>query len=577
MNTPPRIRNSEVADLLYEIADLLELKGVQFKPRAYRRAAQTIETLAEDLNLIYEKGKLQGIPGIGASIASKIQEILETGSLAYLEELREELPDGLREMMEIEGIGPKTALRLHKRLEVSSVEALELAAKQGKIREQEGFGAKSEENILQGIQLHRSAQERFLLGYVFPIAQEMERRLKSLTAVGRISLAGSFRRRKETIGDLDILVTSQEPTVIMDFFTELPEVKRVLAKGKTKSTVVLTNNLQVDLRVVEEDSFGSALQYFTGSKEHNIRLRELALDRNWKLSEYSLLDRKTGKKIAGEDEEGIYEALGLGYIEPELRENRGEIEASLEDRLPSLINIGEIMGDLHVHSTWSDGAYSIKEMAKSAKSLGYEYLGICDHSKTLQIAHGLNEEDIQRQIKEIEKLNHQTDEFTVLSGIEVNIDSNGKLDIKDEVLKELDIVVASVHSGFRQPEEKMTRRILTAMHNDYVDVIGHPTGRIINKRDPYQIDLPKIWETAAEQGVFMEINAFPNRLDLSDIDCFKAKDYKLKFSIATDAHNKDHLRYMEMGVATARRGWLEKDDIVNTRDLKELMNLLKSQ
>jgi DNA polymerase (family 10) len=411
---------------------------------------------------------------------------------------------------------------------------------------------------------------------MLPIAKEIEEELKNLEAVTRISLAGSIRRRKETVGDVDILVTSQEPSKVMDVFTGLSEVKRVLAKGMTKSTVVLTNNLQVDLRVVEEESFGSALQYFTGSKEHNIRLRQLAIDKNWKLSEYSLLDKETNKKIAGENEEEIYKALGLNYIEPELRENRGEIEVSFKGNLPQLIRHEEIKGDLHVHTTWSDGSYSIEEMAEAAKSLGYEYLAICDPSKTLQIAHGLAEEDLRKQIKEIEKLNRGMEGFTILSGVEVNIDSDGKLDIKDDVLKDLDIVVASVHSGFKQSEKKMTKRVLTAIYNDYVDILGHPTGRIINKRDPYQIDLSKIFEATSELRVFMEINAFPNRLDLSDLNCFKAKDYGIKISIGTDAHNRDHLRYMELGVATARRGWLEKKDVINTLDLKELRTLLES-
>lgn len=572
-----RIKNREIAKILYEIADLLEIKGIQFKPRAYRRAAQTIETLSEDIKAIYERGELQEIPRIGSSIASTIQEIMETGSLEYLEELREELPQGLRELMEIEGLGPKTALRLHKKIKISSIDELESAAKQGKIRGLKGFGEKTEEDILQGIEMYRSAQERFLLGYILPIAKEIEKKLKDLEAVTRISLAGSIRRRKETVGDVDILVTSQEPSKVMNFFTQLSEVKRVLAKGKTKSTVVLTNNLQVDLRVVKEESFGSALQYFTGSKDHNIRLRELALGRNWKLSEYSLLDKGTNKKIAGENEEDIYEALGLSYIEPELRENRGEIEAASEGELPHLIKYGEVKGDLHVHTTWSDGSYSIEEMAEASKSLGYEYLAICDHSKTMQIAHGLTEEDLHKQIKEIDKLNRRMEGFTILSGIEVNIDSNGKLDINNNVLRDLDIVVASVHYGFKQSEEKMTDRVLTAMYNDYVDVIGHPTGRIVNKRGPYQIDLPRIFKAASELGVLMELNAFPNRLDLSDLNCFKAKDYGIKISIGTDAHNKDHLRFMELGVATARRGWLEKKDVINTLGLKEIMKLLESR
>jgi len=575
MGALSRVKNSEIADILYEIADLLEIQGVKFKPRAYRRAAQAVETLAEDIRAVYERGELQEIPGIGSSIASKIREIIETGGLEYLEELREQLPQGLRELMEIEGIGPKTALKLFRQLKIGSVDELESAAKQGQIRDLKGFGEKAEENILQGIQIHRSAQEKFLLGQTLPIAKEIEKKLKELEAATRISLAGSIRRRKETVGDVDIVVTSKDPSKVMNSFTHLSEVKRVLAKGKTKSTVVLSNNLQVDLRVVKEESFGSALQYLTGSKEHNIRLRELALDKNWKLSEYGLFDRETNRKMAGENEGEIYGALGLSLIDPELRENRGEIEAALHRKLPDLIKYGEVRGDLHVHTTWSDGSHSIKEMADAARSLGYEYLAICDHSRTLQIAHGLNEEDLCKQVKEIEKLNRRDEDITILSGIEVNIDSDGKLDIEDSVLKDLDMVVASVHSGFKQSEKKMTERVLTAMHNDHVNVIGHPTGRIINKRGPYQIDLPTIFQAAAELGVFMEINAFPNRLDLSDLNCFKSKDYGIKISVGTDAHSKNHLRYVELGVATARRGWLEKRDVINTSKTKELRKLLE--
>jgi DNA polymerase (family 10) len=570
-----RIKNNTVAEILYEIADLLEIRGVQFKPRAYRRAAQSIETLSEDVKTIYEEGELRKIPGIGASIALKIEEILETGSLEYLDQLREELPQGLRELMEIEGVGPKTALKLHERLRVNSIDELESAAKQGKIRYLEGFKEKMEQNILQAIEIYRSGQKRFLLGYILPISREIEKRLRDLEFVTRVSLAGSIRRRKETIGDVDILVASKEPLKVMNFFTQLSGVKQILARGKTKSTVVLTNNLQVDLRVVEEESFGSALQYFTGSKEHNVRLRTMALEKNWKLSEYSLFDKEANKKIAGESEEAIYDALGLSYVEPELRENRGEVEAALKGRLPHLIKYGEVKGDLHVHTTWSDGTNSTEEMAEAAKSIGYEYLAICDHSKTLQIAHGLTEEDIRKQIKKIEKLNREMEDFTVLSGVEVNIDSDGRLDIEDEVLKDLDIVVASVHSGFKQSEKKITERVITAMHNDYVNVLGHPTGRIINKRDPYKIDLARVFQVASEVGVFMEINAFPSRLDLSDLNCLKAKDYKVRFSIGTDAHNKNHFTYVELGVATARRGWLQKEDVANTRSLKELKILLK--
>lgn len=569
------MKNLKIAKIFYEVADLLDIKGVPFKPRAYRRAAQTIETLTKDIKTVYKRGELEKIPGVGRNIAAKIKEILGTGRLGYLEKLRSEVPRGLRELTKIEGVGPKTALKLHKKLNISSVDELESAIKKGKLWGLRGFREKTEENILQGIQMYRSAKKRFILGYIFSTANEIKDRLEKLDVVGKISLAGSIRRRKETIGDVDILVTSKKPFKVMDFFTTLPQVKRVLAKGKTKSTVVLADNLQVDLRVVEEGSFGSALQYFTGSKQHNIRLRELALKKNWKLSEYSLFDKEKNEKIAGKDEKAIYEALGLSYVEPELREDQGEIEAALEGKLPKLVGYEEIRGDLHAHTVWSDGTHSILEMAEAAKSLGWQYLAVCDHSKTLRIAHGLTEEDLVKQIKDIEKINHELEDFTVLAGVEVNIKLDGRLDIKNQVLKDLDIVVASVHSGFKQSRQQMTNRILNAMHNEYVNVLGHPTGRIIQKREPYQVDLQKILEATVAQNVFMEINAFPNRLDLSDLDCRRAKESSVKLTIGTDAHHKDHLRYMELGVATARRGWLESKDIINTLPIKELETALK--
>jgi DNA polymerase (family 10) len=570
------VKNREIADILYEIADYLEIKEVQFKPRAYRRAAQSIETFSEDIQDVYEREELENIPGVGASIASKIKEILETGHLEYLEELREERPESLREMMEIEGIGPKTALKLYKELKIRNIDELESAAQEGKIRDLEGFGKKTEENILEHIKMYRSFHKRFILGFILPDAQDIVNKLKDLEEVEKISLAGSIRRKKETIGDVDILLTSQNPPKVMNFFTELPEAERVIAKGKTKSTIVIANNLHVDLRIINKESYGAALQYFTGSKEHNIKLREMALDNNWKLSEYGLFEKEIDEMIAGETEEGIYKKLEMSYVEPELRENRGEIEAAINDELPRLIGYEDVKGDLHVHSTWSEGVHSLEEMAETARSLGREYIAICDHAKTLQIAQGLTDEDLRKQIKEIEKINRKMDDFTILSGVEANIDSDGNMDVGNDVLKDLDVVVASVHSGLKQSEKKLTERVLNAMHNDHVTVIGHPTGRLLNERKPCELDLSKVFDAASELGVFMEINAFPNRLDLSDVNCRKAKEYGVKFSLGSDAHNRDHLRYLELGIATARRGWLEKKNIINTLSLKELKKLLGS-
>ncbi len=572
-----KITNREIADILYEVADDLEIKGegLPYKPRAYRRAAQSIETLPEDITKLYEENRLTEIPGVGVSIAEKIREIIETGHLKYLEELEKKLPQGLRDLMKIEGLGPKRALKLYEALKIKSIGDLEAAARSGKIRELEEFGEKTEKNILDAIELYRRAHERFLLGFALPIALDAEKRLKGFKQIEKISLAGSIRRRKETVHDIDILAASGKPRDVVDFFTKMPGVKRVLAKGDTKSTVLLANSLRMDIRVVQKESFGSALQYLTGSKEHNIKLRDLALGRNMKLSEYGLFDKNKGKKIAGETEEGVYKALGLQYIEPELRENMGEIEAAQKGKLPKLIQYNEIKGDLHVHSNRSEGANTMEEMAATAKSMGYEYTAMTDHTRSLKIARGMTDNKLKEQIKEIDRINQRLEEFTILKGVEANIDADGKIDVPNNILKDLDIVLASIHSGFKQSKEKITGRILSAMHNDYVNVIAHPTGRLLTRRAGYEIDLPKVFEEASKLGVFMEINAFPDRLDLSDVNCFNARKHGVKFSIGTDAHSKDHLRFMEFGVSMARRGWLEKKDVINTLDLKELRKQLK--
>lgn len=565
-----RLTNQEVANVLYEIADILEIQGVQFKPRAYRRAAQSIETLAEGIDKVPD---LETIPGVGKNIASKIRELLETGELAYLEEIRAQIPPGLADLIKIEGLGPKKALKLYKELKIRDIGDLEKAAKEGRLRRVEGFGPKTEKNLLEAIGVYRGAHERFILGYILPTAEGIEKKMAEL--VKKVSLAGSVRRRKETVHDVDIIAASDKPSKVMDFFVSLPEVKRVAARGETKSTVVLANNLHMDLRVVGEKSYGSALNYLTGSKEHNIRLRQIAIDRNMKLSEYGLFDRKTNRPVAGRDEEGIYKALGMDYVEPELREDRGEIEAAQSGKLPRLIKYDEIKGDIHTHSTWSEGTNSIEEMALAARAMGWEYIAMCDHSRTLRVAHGLTDAGFRKQMKEIEALNRKMDGFTVLSGVEANIDSDGKIDVSKNILKDLDIVLASVHSGFKQPEKRITQRILNAMHNDYVDAICHPTGRLIDRRQPYAIGLETVFEEASKLNVLMEINAFPDRTDLSDANCLKAKRYGIRFSIGTDAHNRDHLRYMRLGVATARRAWLEKKDVANTLGVKDLLKSLR--
>ncbi|KAF5075882.1 MAG: DNA polymerase/3'-5' exonuclease PolX [Methanoculleus horonobensis] len=577
MENHSRVTNVEVAAILYEVADLLEIKGVRFKPQAYRRAALAIETLPESIGDLERRGDLDEIPGVGRAIAAKIREILETGSLGYLSSLRAELPEGVQHLTRLEGIGPKKAIALSRELGVRTVDDLEAKALAGRIRDLPGFGEKTEANILASIQLSRTAEERRLLGKILPVARDIERRLASLPSVRQVSLAGSIRRRKETIGDVDILATSARPEEVMEVFATLPGVERVLVRGTTKTSVVLSTGIQVDLRVVEDEHFGAALQYFTGSKEHNIVMRKLAIARNWRLNEYGLVDLATGGAVAGEDEAGIYRALGLAWIEPELRENRGEFEAARTGTLPDLVGYDAIRGDLHVHTTWSEGAHSIEEMAQAARTLGYEYIAICDHAESLRIARGLSPGRLADQMREIERINRESDdEFTLLTGTECNIGMDGTIDLPNSVLADLDVVVASVHSGFKQSESEMTERVLAAMQNDHVDIIGHPTGRILLSREPYRIDLAAIFEAAAALGVLMEINAFPARLDLSDINARSARGAGVRFSVASDAHRRENLRYMELGVATARRGWLTAGDIANTRPLSELRKILRS-
>jgi DNA polymerase (family 10) len=569
------LSNPEIASVLYEIADLLELKGVEWKPRAYRKAAQSVETLGEPIVSIYERGELRKIPGIGESISEKIQEMIEKGKLQYLEDLRSEFPEGVRELENIEGIGPKTALTLHAKLGIQTIDDLEKAARQKKIRALKGFGELSEENILEGIQRFRNTEERFPLGYIRPEAFRIEAQLRESDAVIQVVVAGSIRRWKETVGDIDILVSSSDPRKVMDLFCSLPQVKKVIAKGEKKSTILVGDNLHVDLRHIEEKQFGAGLLYFTGSKAHNIALRKRALDQGTTLSEYGLFKKEGGEIVAQKEEAEIYEALGLPFIPPELRENRGEIDAAEAGTLPRLLQLDQIRGDLHVHSEWSEGNDTIEELARKALERGYEYLAICDHAQSLGIARGLTEEDLKDQRKEIDTVNDTVDGLTVLAGIEANIGSDGRLDMKRDVLEDLDLVIAGIHSGFKQSEEQITKRVITAMQEEPLHMIVHPTGRVLQKRPPFHIDLQEVYRVASEQDVLLEINAFPTRLDLSDIHARAAKDRGVLMGIGTDTHDVSHLRYMELGVATARRGWLEKESVINTRSLKDLQELLR--
>ncbi|WFN35639.1 DNA polymerase/3'-5' exonuclease PolX [Methanogenium sp. S4BF] len=564
-----QVTNTDIAAMLTEIADILTLRGVAFKPRAYLRAARAIESLDEEITDIYDRGELETIPGVGSAIAAKITTIMEEGTLPYLDQLREEVPPGLRDLMEIEGIGPKKAHLLYTERGITGIEDLEAAVNGKQVRTIRGFGEQSEKKIAESIRVWKERHTRFLLGYILHDAEAIGKKLQSHPAVMEACLAGSIRRRKETIGDVDILVSTDDPDTVSAFFCSLPERRRVLMQGPKRSTIVLAENLHVDLRVIRQGQFGAALQYFTGSKAHNIRLRQRAIDRGWKLNEYGLTTRDGAEVIAREREEDIYDALGLAFIPPELRENSGEIEAAAEERLPRLIGYGEVKGDLHVHTRWSDGAHTIREMAEAARERGCEYIAICDHSEGLPVAHGISADAIFKQGKEIADLNREPDGITVLHGIEANIDRDGSLDVRKKVLRDLDFVIGSIHSSFRQPEAEMTERLLTAIHHDHLDMIGHPTGRLIMKRDPYRFDMDTVFEAAAAAHVLMEINAFPTRLDLSDVNCRRAHASGVMMGIGTDAHHMDHLRYLELGIAVARRGWLEKGDVINTRPLAE--------
>lgn len=566
--------NEKIAQILYEIADLLELKGVEFKPRAYRRAARSIEELDKDVVVLYKDGELQEIPGVGQAIAKKVVEIVRSGDLNYLKQLREEFPAGLLQIMEVPEIGPKTTMRLYKDLRITNLHELKKAAEEHKVRELEGFGERSEETILKGIRLLEQRSGRMLLGYAYFYAKDIIDYLISTGGYRLISVAGSLRRMRETIGDLDILVGSDEPGKVMDAFTSNPKVSEVLAKGETKSSIRLKDGIQVDIRVVATESYGAALQYFTGSKEHNIALRSYAIDKGLKINEYGVFKKDTDERIASKTEEEVYASLDMETMPPEIRENRGEIKAAIDHRLPSLIELGDIKGDLHVHSTMSDGSATVEEIALEARRIGYEYVGIADHSESLKVARGVSRENLVKNIDAVRKISERMEGIRVLTGAEVEIRGDGSLDYPDNLLSDLDFVVGAVHSGFRMGEKEMTNRIVTAMSNEYLTILAHPTGRVIEQREPFQVDLDTIMDTALENQVFLEVNALPERLDLNDLNCKRAKDRGATLCIGTDAHSVPQLSYMIFGVATGRRGWLETNDVVNTLSLKKLEDRL---
>lgn len=572
------MKNRELAKIFYETADYLRMDNVAFKPFAYQRAAESLEALEEDVEAVYAKGgtdALEKIPGVGKNIAEKIEEYLKTGKIGSYDKLKKRTPIDLEEIIGVEGVGPKKARTLYQKLDIKNLKELEKAAKEHKIAPLFGFGDKTENNILEGIAFLKKSKGRFLLGEILLEVKEIIEKLKTLKEVDQISVAGSVRRMKETIGDVDILITTKEPKKVMDYFVSLPGVEKVWVKGTTKSSIRLDKGFDVDLRTVQSKSYGSALQYFTGSKEHNIATRRLAIEKGLKLNEYGVFKGK--KMVAGWSEQGVYKALGLPWIEPELREDLGEIEKALSKDLPKLIGYDDILGDLHCHSSWDGGEHSIMEMAGTAMAMGYQYLGISDHTKFLRIENGLDEKRLGEQRKEIDELNKKLENkgFRILQGCETNILNDGRTDIKDEALAKLDYVIAGIHSSFKMEKSQMTERMINAIKNPNIDIISHPSGRILKKRDEYLIDFEKVLRAAKEYKKILEIDSWPERLDLNDQKIRMAKEARVRMVIDTDAHDKEHMKYMELGIAQARRGWAEKEDIINSRPLEKLMEFFR--
>lgn len=579
--------NQKIAEILEHISVYLEMEDESFKPRAYEKAAEAIATLPEELAIIYKKGgrkAIQEIHGVGASIAEKIEEALTKGRVKYYEDLKRHMPVELDELLRVEGLGPKHIKRLYNELGVKDIASLERAARGNRVAHLAGFGVRSQEKILQAIAFAKSSGERMVLGFVLPLVRELCERLGDVPGASEVTIAGSVRRMKETIGDADLLAVARSPKKLIDFFVSMPDVMIVHARGDTKASVKLDGGLNVDLRVVPKESYGAALNYFTGSKDHNIALREIAIKKGRKLNEYGLFKGK--KRIAGKTEREVYEALGLSYIEPEIREMGGEIEASRAGDLPTLIGYGDLRGDLQVQTNWTDGKNSIEEMARAAITSGLEYIAITDHTKRLAVFGGCDEKKLRRQMKEIDQLNErfkipayragrQDSGFKILKGTECDILKDGTLDLPDSVLKDLDIVGVSVHSQFNLPRAEQTKRIIRAMENPYVHVLFHPTGRVIGKREPCDVDMEIVIKTAQRTGTVLEIDSFPTRLDLRDEyvrQCVKAG---VRMTIDSDAHTATQFAYLECGIGTARRGWARRSDIINAWPLGKMLQFLK--
>ena len=569
--------NKELSSLFSQIALYLHIDEVPFKPQAYEKVASALETLSEDVAEIYRQSGLHGlqerVPGVGRAIADKIEEYITTGRIKEYERLRRKIPVDIKELTRVEGVGPKTVRDLYKHLKIKTLKDLEKAAKSGRIRDLPNFGEKTEQNILASIEFVKRSQERLVLGEMYPYVETLVQVMEAEKYVKKISMAGSLRRMKETIGDADILVTTDKPEKVIELFLSSVSYEKVWGKGSTKVSVHTKQGFDIDLRVLPEDAFGAGLQYFTGSKEHNVKLRTYAVSKGYKLNEYGLYKGK--KLIASKTEKDIYEVLGMAYIEPELREDRGEIEAALDGKLPKIVGYDSLRGDLQIQTDWTDGKHSIEEMAKEAKKQGLEYIAITDHTRDLRMVGGLDEKKILLQAKEIDRVQKKVVGLKILKGVEVNIRKDGTLDITDEALSKLDVVGVSVHSNFKMAKKDMTKRIIRAMENEHVDILFHPTGRLLQKRDAYEVDMEKVIAAAKKTGTVLEANASPQRLDLKDEDIRKAVKAGVKLTINSDAHDKSHFGFLKFGIAQAKRGWAEDGDVVNTKSVDKFLSALK--
>jgi len=563
------MRNLEIASIFNQIADLLEIQVAnQFRIRAYRRAAASLENLTDNIEVLVRQGSVKDIAGIGEDLARKIIEYIDTGKMGFFEDLKREVPPGLVKLVSIPSIGPKTAKAIYDRFPVQTDEELEELCRSDKLLGVPGFKKKSLENILRGIEIYRRRKGNYLLGKARPIADHVCRFLEGYAE--RVAFAGSLRRMKEIVHDVDILAASTRPDETMAAFLKFPLVREVLAQGGTKASVRVDDDLQIDLRVIDLKSWGAAMHYFTGSKAHNIRMRERAIKMGLKLNEYGLFDAND-KSIAGATEEEIFEKLGLPYIPPVLREDLGEIEAALNGSLPRVVEVSDIQGDLHMHTSWSDGKYSVEEMVEASRNRGYKYVAVTDHSKSLGVAGGLSDEDLLRHTEEVRQVGAKFSDIRVLAGTEVDIRQDGTLDYPDELLAQLDFVVASIHSGFKQDRASLTARVVTAMQNPHVRVIGHPTGRLLGDREGYDLDFDEVMKEAARTRTCLEVNANFHRLDLSDVLCRKAREMGVHIIINTDSHNYDDLLNLPYGVATAQRGWMEKERVLNAQPVEEML------